>query len=391
MSKRLSPKIYKVLKEGRMLFNTDNDGLTRIAGAFYASLETDAPAAVVEGAGIAKTVMNATRRVMKRRYGIPNLRDLTDKDGLTQLPYSNFIGPGTDLDSALKAGPVTAGPAGEDKNANGMSADEIAKQHDLLYENAANLSPEEKFKAIQYADKWMIDEVETLPDSRTKSLILKSLKVKYAAEKARGKVIYGGKEYSKGKLKFKPLRGGQWVQTNSKDFAEKSIDAIINGKVRTGKLTTRIKTRADKIAENLKIKKDSEDEEKAKEIEKTKPFGEADKSILNSDAKMSKQFHKVDYKNKDTVYRYAVFFKKNHDITERPPIEWKEIKEITDYSTGDKYVYNFCVHVLDEDTYGVDNVDNVDSVDSVDDSSKCSKMQWDWNVGLTNEIVAELV
>ena len=366
MSRRYDIKTNKVLKAGRLLFNTDNDGLTRIAGAFFAELEgeTVENPTTVEGAGIAKTIMNTTRKVMKKKYNIPNLRDLTDKDGLTQLPYSNFIGPGTDLDSALKAGPVVSGPAGEDKNANGLSADAIAKQHDLLYYNAESITdPNEKFKAIQDADAWMIGEVESLPDSKTKSLILKALKVKYAAEKARGKLFYGGK------LKFKPLiagqvvfdknqptlRAGQWRPTSKKEYIEDSIEAIIDGKVRTGTFNKKIKTRQDVINENLKIKKELEDEEKAAEIEKKKPFSEADKSILNLDKKMYKQF----FTDSEKSYKYVVFFKKNNDIKERPPIEWAEMDEITDYSTGDKYIYNFPIHILDSETYGIDNIPEV--------------------------------
>jgi len=125
--------------------------------------------------------------------------------------------------------------------------------------------------------------------------------------------------------------------------------------VRTGTFNKKIKTRQDVINENLKIKKELEDEEKAAEIEKKKPFSEADKSILNLDKKMYKQF----FTDSEKSYKYVVFFKKNNDIKERPPIEWAEMDEITDYSTGDKYIYNFPIHILDSETYGIDNIPEV--------------------------------
>ena len=81
----------KVLKKGRQLFNVQtNDELLKIGGAFFANLATP-PIEQVAG-GLGTNVSNIVRRKMKSKYKIDNLRELTDKDGLTQLPYSNFIG-----------------------------------------------------------------------------------------------------------------------------------------------------------------------------------------------------------------------------------------------------------------------------------------------------------
>ena len=333
----------KVLKKGRQLFNVQtNDELLKIGGAFFANLATP-PIEQVAG-GLGTNVSNIVRRKMKSKYKIDNLRELTDKDGLTQLPYSNFIGPGTDLEDALEYGPVTAGPAAE-KNANGLSADEIAKQHDLMYHNVdtGGFSDQDKFDMIQHADRWMIGEVETLPDSKTKRVILESLRAKYNLEKLRGKLFYGGK--------FRPL--------TREEFLQASIDAVISGT--TAKLNKKIETREDRVAKNLEKLKKEKDEVKAALVEKNKPYSQADKSILNSNGPMWMYYEPVDYNKKTNKYHHVLTFPKDEKIKDedRPPIEYVETAEVKDPSTGDTYVYSFPVYKTGDGKFRIDFMSDV--------------------------------
>jgi hypothetical protein len=336
----------KLLKKGRELFNVKNNSdLLAIGGAFYGKLNSigvDSDDTV--GAGIGTTISNKVRKGMKMKYNIDNLRDLTDKDGLAQLPYSNFIGPGTDMESALAAGPVSNGPASI-KNTEGLSADAIARQHDIAYGEAAKskYSKDEKYRMIQEADAWMIDQVKKLPDSKTKSVILKSLQAKYALEKTTGKLVYGGK----------------FIPSNNKKWLEDNIDAIINNQTITGQFDTKIRSREDKIKENLAALKKEEDEKKAKEFEAKKPYSQADKSILGNDTPLYQYYEKVDYKTKNEKYQYVISFPKNPSIVVRPPVEYTDLKSIEDPSTGDMYIYRFPVHPIDDEgNYSIDGFEN---------------------------------
>jgi hypothetical protein len=327
----------KILKKGRELFNVqDNSELLRIGSGFYAELDKS-----TIGAGVGTVSSNLVRAGLKSKYKIGNLRMLTEDDGLLQLPYSNFIGPGTNLDSALKYGPVENGPASI-KNSNGLSADQIAKQHDLMYHDVktGNYTEKEKFNKIQQADDWMISEVRKLPDSKTRSLILKSLTTKYLAERASGKLYYGGR----------------FIKSDNKKWLNDNMDAIINGTVFTGSLNTKVKTREQKIKDNLDKKKKEKDEQDAAEIEKKKPQSERDKSILHTD--------EVGYYDKNLSldkkkrYKYILTLPKDiNNNADRPPVEYLSIDPIVDY-LGDEYIFRFPIFRIDENegSFGIDNI-----------------------------------
>lgn len=339
----------KILKAGRTLFKVkNNQQLYKIAGAYFASLveDIDEPEKIEIGSGIGTTAMNAIRSKTADYYDIPNLRQLTDQDGLKQLNYSNYIGPGTDLDHADKYGPVTNGPASI-LNKNGLSADHIAKIHDHEYSNAAKKPVDQRFDLIQQADKNMLREISTLPDSKTKKLIYSAINGKYKIENKLNRLLYGGAYFKRKKI------GSGIKYIDSISNLENHIENIIRDKIALpkrsieGKLLLEVETLENSVKKKLDLIKKEKDLETAAKSESYKPNNEADNGIINTYTKSgNKAFY--DYLKPDAVrprtMKYIIYFKKDPLVTERPSFAYIHTSKIIDPATNDSYIYAFPVN-----------------------------------------------
>jgi len=272
----------KKLADGRKLFNVKTTKeLLKIAGAYYGELDSQEwGKEKVGGESFTTKARNLVRKGFKKAYNITNLRPLTDGEG-AHLFYSNWAGPKTMISEAEKYGVVNNGPMSVE-NSEGLSGDEISRQHDYMYLNAESLSSDkEKFDAIQYADKWMLDQVSKLPESvsKTKKLLYASIKAKYETEKKLGRLLYGGTVSKVGvKLKFepKPIKlkkaGTGYVSMNKKEHLKKRIEAEINDylepeKKQAVELKTEFESVESRIKKNLEKVQKQDDLEKASLLE----------------------------------------------------------------------------------------------------------------------------
>lgn len=338
----------KILKAGRTLFKVkNNQQLYKIAGAYFASLVEDIEPEKIEiGSGIGTMAINVIRKKTADYYDIPNLRQFTDKDGLKQLNYSNYIGPGTDLDDADKYGPVTNGPASI-LNQNGLSADHIAKIHDHEYSNAAKKPVDQRFDLIQQADKNMLKEISLLPDSKTKKLIYGAINGKYKIENKLNRLLYGGSYFKRKKI----ASGIKYIDSISN--LENHIENIIRDKIALpkrsieGKLLLEVETLENSVKKKLDLIKKEKDLETAAKAESYKPNDEADNGIINTYTKSgNKAFY--DYLEPDEprnrTMKYIIYFKKDEKVTERPSFAYIHTNKILDPATGDSYIYAFPVN-----------------------------------------------
>lgn len=334
-----------ILKKGRGLFNVqNNDELFKIAGSYFASLVDDEKKSA---SGLGTTAMNLVRKKMKNDYNIDNLRALTDDDALQQLPYSNYIGPGTDILNADQYGPVNSGPA-SDKNSNNLSADHIAMIHDHAYNDASKKPVSMRFDLIQKADKDMLSEVKLLPESKTKKLIYASILAKYKLENKLGKLLYGGRYFKK----IKKGSGLRYIDTVTN--LENHIEGIILDKIALPKKSTTAELNLEVETVDKAIKKKIAEIKKEKDLETAaiselnKPNSEANNGIIDTYSKTNSALNdyiKIGVPRKKKM-NYILYFPKDKNIanSDRRVLHYIETDVIVDPVTNDTYKYKFPVN-----------------------------------------------
>jgi len=424
----LSPIVKnKLFKQGREIFGVDsNDKLLQIAGAYYGQLDSQsfgsekvAGKSQQKGSGLLTDTRNLVRKGFKKMYKIDNLRPLTDGEG-PHVPYGNYAGPKTNLQEAAKYGVVKSGPMSVE-NSEGLSGDEISRQHDYMYLNAESIDdPKDKYDAIQYADKWFIEQVDKLPDSIkvTKKALYASIKAKYELEKKLGRLVYGGASKKASVLIMKPavmpLEGGRkrkkksvakpvvtkkkvaiepllqdlnemetigkcggtgYKPQSKKEHLKKRIEAEINDYVNPteGKKAVELKTEFDsvesRIKKNLEKIKKQDDLEKAALVEDNKPLSTKDsvgRALTQYGFRKSTSFDEFEnyepYSNGETKQRweYNIGFKTNSNISDsqRPRTgTYVWIDGIECPVSGNRYNYGLPVYLNNDGVYKIDNMD----------------------------------
>ena len=158
-----------------------------------------------KGGSMSTYLQNVLRK--RNKKDIPNLRLLEDGEG-PHIPTTNYCGPKTNLASADAHGPTS-------------EVDKVCQKHDYAYkrveDNAADLTKEEKYDLIHSADKQMLHELDSLPNSTEKRLAQAGIKAKSTAEGLTGRLLYGGSIVEPGAM-----------------FIESKPEVIAGGVLRTG-------------------------------------------------------------------------------------------------------------------------------------------------------------